>query len=153
MKNLAGVQECDQYIRKELEEAGITAIPVEQVAGEVSYSIEGQLSCFRFSRAWYYWVVDGDVPLEVANEMHATEIGKKDIRVAGHCGRPEPKEWAFPKEEIIEELGLMNTTFGELAEMCNKGEIDAPRFVSEYHIDSQEGLNLFAETIKRHQLM
>lgn len=164
MKNLAGVKECDDEIRKELKEAGIRAISVEKSKGEVPYSIEGQLSYFRFQRAWYYWVVEGDVPLDIANEMYSTEVGKKDVRVAGHCGCPPPEEWAFPREDVLFELGVYkmpseehphgdSPTYGELAEMCNSGKIVAPRYVQSYHIDSQEGLKLFADTIKKHQLM
>lgn len=123
MKNLAGVHECDEDIRKELAEAGIRVVVTKKVNTEVPYSVVGQLSYFTFRRAWYYWVVEGDVPLEVANEMYATEVGKKDVRVAGHCGCPPPAEWA---------------TNG---------------YVGSYHIDSQEGLKLFADTIKKHKLM
>lgn len=164
MKNLVGVQECDVEIRKELTEAGIRIVATEKGNTEVPYSVVGQLSNFTFRRAWYYWMVDGDVPLEVAEEMYATEVGKKDVRVAGHCGCQHPKEWAFPKDEVLFEQGVYkkpseehphgdSPTYGELAEMCNNGKIDAPRFVQSYHIDSQEGLKLFADTIKKHKLM
>lgn len=163
MKNLAGNQECDKYIREELEKAGIRVIHGEKNEGEVPYTLTGQLSYFTFRRAWYYWMVEGDVPLEIAKEMYATEVGKKDVRVTGHCGCPPPEEWAFPKNEVLFELGVYKKpskkhpygsgpTYGELAEMCNSGKINAPRFIQSYHIDSHEGLKLFADTIKKHKL-
>jgi len=123
MKNLAGVQECDKDIRKELTEAGIRMVAVPKGNTEVPFSVIGQLSYFTFRRAWYYWVVEGDVPLAVAQEMYATEVGKRDVRVVGHCGCPPPEEWAIGG------------------------------FVRAYHIDSQEGLKLFADTIRKHGLM
>lgn len=44
-------------------------------------------------------------------------------------------------------------THGELAYMCNNGEIDSPRFVDSYHIDSQAGLNLFVKKLHEHNLV
>jgi hypothetical protein len=85
---------------------------------------------FLFDRRWYYWSVKGKVPLEVAQEMYANPIGRKDVRVAGHCGCPEPK-------------------IGEYGTDWDNGRW----VVSCYHIDSQEGLNLFVETVKRHGLL
>ena len=41
---------------------------------------------FIFKRAWYYWTVNGPVPMEIAKRMYENPIGKKDVRVAGHCG-------------------------------------------------------------------
>lgn len=97
MKNLKGVQNCDDHISEELTKAGIQKVPTERNNIEViPYSIKGQLSYFEFTRAWSYWVVKGKMPLKVAIEMYETEIGKKDIRVAGHCGCPHPENWAFP---------------------------------------------------------
>lgn len=164
MKNLAGDQQCDAEIREELTAAGIEVVPIQKGNTEVPYSVVGQLGNFTFKRAWYYWMVGGDVPLEIAKEMYTTEVGKKDVRVAGHCGCPPPEEWAFPKREVLVELGIFqepceehphgnSPTYGELAKMCNSGKITAPRFVQSYHIDSPEGLKLFADTMKKHKLV
>ena len=123
MKNLAGIQECDTEIRKELTEAGIRTVDTKKGDTEVPYSVVGQLSYFTFRRSWRYWMVDGNVPLEIAKEMYAIEVGKKDVRVVGHCGCPPPEEWAING------------------------------YVGSYHIDSQDGLKLFADTIKKYKLM
>ena len=92
MKNLAGVPMCDVYIRAELEAAGIPIVEVPLDNTEVPYRLIGQLGNFEFRRAWYYWIVSGRVPLEIAKELYANPIGKKDVRVTGHCGCPPPED-------------------------------------------------------------
>lgn len=154
MKNLAGVEDCDEHIRKELTEAGITIVDASEHKGEVPYRFIGVLgmqdfnemehsvicqydptriyaesSSFSFRRAWYYWVVVGYVPLYVAEELYNDPVGKKDVRVEGHCACPPPEEWA------------------------TKHKICGHRVINSYHIDSQEGLNLFVITLKKYNLV
>ena len=107
-------------------------VPAPENRGEVPASIKGVLNkgsdiVFTFVRAWYYWMVAGNVSLEVARIMYENPIGAKDVRVAGHCGCPPPEEWARPAS--------------------------GQRFVDNYHIDSQEGLDLFVATMKEHGLI
>jgi len=148
--NMAGLPNCDEFIEKELIEAQIPirsghenwkyTPPKTHSSGmivvanwedykahwdckdEVPYHIIGVLGDITFKRAWYYWRVQGNVPLKIAKKMYEDPIGKKDVRVSGHCGCPPPKEW------------------------CDK--IEGKKYVTSYHIDSQEGLNLFVKTIK-----
>ncbi len=123
MINLAGDSDCDAQIIRELREAGIEmAILPAPVNREVSYSVVGRLGDFHFKRAWYYWVVNGPVPLDVALELYSHPIGRKDVRVTGHCGCPPPEDWA--------RNGVVNL----------------------YHIDSQSGLNLFVRVLEEHAL-
>lgn len=162
MKNLAGVKGCDEIIRDELAEAGIVALllPGEDVSKhEVPWQVMGvlgaqsfmaeitkypesssvrkmmkaefvdsEVASFRFKRAWYYWMVGGYVPLNVALELYENPVGKKDIRVDGHAGCPSPNEYL--KHPLI------------AGQHC----------IRSYHIDSQEGLNLFVATLKKHNL-
>jgi hypothetical protein len=164
MKNLAGVKECDEFISHELELAGIHQIVLdesERQNHEVPFTVIGLLGAthfrkewdemlikspglvklfspknitphvsFIFCRAWYYWIVTGFVPLHVAEELYADPIGKKDVRVSGHCGCPAPKEWIKDRQLIA-------------GHQC----------VESYHIDSQEGLNLFVRTLRAHSLV
>lgn len=164
MKNLAGKSDCDVYILLELGQAGVEIVEHEErLDREVRASITGQLTKngevkFTFTRAWYYWIVTGEVPLEVAREMYyGNKVGQKDVRVAGHCGCPPPENWAFPKREVLAEvlsqMGIDSITYGDLARLCNDDQINAPRFIDCYHIDSQEGLNLFVATLKNHDLV
>jgi len=163
--NLAGREDCDEHIRRELETAGVEIVEAE-ASSEVPYHFEGRLGDFKFSRAWYYWVVNGKVPLEVARKMYEDPEGKKAVRAAGHCCCPPPEEWAFPSQEDIEkslkEIGwekwvefdgktYPSINYGQMAELCNDGKIKGDRFVDTYHIDTQEGLNLFVKAIKEMQ--
>ena len=156
MKNMAGVEECDDYIREELETAGIDIYNTrEPVDREVAYTLYGGIGgksldeegqgymerhgimvktmkdyvSFTFERAWYYWMVRGYVPLDIAVEMYENPKGKKDIRVAGHCACPHPVDWKVKHK------------------VCGMNVVD------HYHIDSQEGLNYFVETLKKHGLV
>ena len=158
MYNLAGNSNATVYIESELQEAGIEIVRGKMRQGEVKTNITGRLGEFTFKRAWYYWIVSGPVPLDVAKEMYATEIGKEYIRVAGHAGCPPPEEWALPNLDDVlsnemERLGIESISSNKIRELCNNGEIKAPMFVNLYHIDSQEGLNLFVETIRKYKLV
>ena len=164
MKNLAGVPECDEYIREELRKARIIAVPCELTRSEVPYTITGQLGPFKFRRAWYYWVAEGLMPLKLAQELYADPIGKTDVRVDGHCGCPAPEEpWIhyfdsdgkrlvceserldferFFKEELPEIMKKQNYRFSD------DRQRDGEAYVECYHIDTQEGLRLFADVIR-----
>ena len=128
MFNLAGRIENNPYINLELSLAGIHILKGKS-KGEVQYNFEGYIgsACeFKFHRAWAYWIVDGFVPLYIANELYADPVGEKVVRVQGHCGCPPPEQWAKTIPEHGEEL-----------------------FVTCYHIDSWQGLKLFADKIKK----
>ena len=139
-RNMAGVTDCDRWIEKELQEAKIPIrsgfenwslkagtktsngmilikdfddyIHKYRSKSEVPYHIIGILGNYTFKRAWYYWVVRGEVSKKIAKKLYKEPIGKRDVRVGGHCGCPPPK-------------GSVNS----------------------YHIDSQEGLNLFVQMV------
>ncbi len=124
LPNLAGVETCDEFIRKELTEAGIeiSELPVLLGTGEVPYKVIGSISIgptfWGFNRAWRYWVAEGPgIPLKDAMELHKTY--GKEVRVNGHCGCPSPEE----------QNGNFGTGF--------------------YHIDTQQGLNVLAAMIRK----
>lgn len=120
MINLAGDENCDKVIKNELILAKIELVKDVTSKGEVPYTIEGKLGEFRFKRYWYYWVVTGPMPIEIANELYKDPVGKQDIRAGGHCGCVPPNTQASNNDQIVN---------------C-------------YHIDSQVGLRLFADTIR-----
>lgn len=128
MINLAGKQDCDKHIKQELQGAGIKVVPVEPVHTEVHYTLIGHLPGFEFRRAWYYWVVEGDVPIDIARELYVDPIGHTDVRVIGHCGCPPPDEW----------LGGIH---------IQHDWPERPNTIPSYHIDSQTGLNLFVSRV------
>lgn len=124
MRNLAGVKECDLFIERELARARIALEACGEHRGEVPYRMIGRLGPIEFRRAWTYWVARGTVPLEVARQLYADPVGSTDIRVAGHCGCPAP------------EPPWIDT-------------IDGDKFVTSYHIDSEVGLRIFADAIRK----
>lgn len=130
MINLAGPwsAEKDYVIELELRLAGIEPVKREKPFDEVQSKVTGNLGAFTFERAWYYWRVSGLVPIEMAREMYADEIGQRDVRVAGDCARRPPEQWAH----------TYATADGFV--QC----------VDHYHIDSAEGLALFVWMAHKH---
>ncbi|MBI2065007.1 MAG: hypothetical protein HYT62_03085 [Candidatus Yanofskybacteria bacterium] len=166
MENLAGRRDCDKSIERELNRCGIELVRLPSVLhSEVPASITGKLGQFQFHRAWYYWIVRGNMPLPVAQELYDDPVGKTDIRVAGHCGCPPPIEWATyidaegrilcpisEKPQGDSELArsiLARTDIRFVKDPSSEGE----GFVQSYHIDSELGLKIFADTLKRHNLI
>jgi hypothetical protein len=174
VENLAGDKKCDVQILGELEKAGINVIQHNKALdNEVTASITGQLGRFTFVRGWYYWIVSGRMPIDAARKMYADPNGRKDVRVAGHCGCPPPEEWTNwfdpkshrriltmkQKAELEEYANSDSESMNEIAKASLK-EYDFAEdpslvgegFVDTYHIDTQEGLNLFTATIRAYQL-
>jgi hypothetical protein len=166
MKNLAfrepnpvQLKMVSEQIRSELTEAGISILNLEGPQykfTEVPYDCFGVLGkarqleemnshshlwdyglwdsmqknnsfSFRFKRNWTYWVVSGYVPLRVADELYSTDLGKRYVRSGGDAGLRLPLTWST--------------------------WVGGKRFVDCYHIDTQEGLNLFVSTVQRHLLV
>lgn len=160
--NLAGVEDCDVAIRDELEYAGIEIVK-ETAKGEVPYSISGIHNGFTFRRAWYYWVVEGLVPLNVAELMYEDGEGRRNIRVMGNCTCPPPEEWAKWYTKDGREIAptshrtIMIRIFGRqhpTVKNCSyhlsdePGTIDgAGRYIDLYHIDTRDGLKTFVEIL------
>ena len=170
MENLAGDKNCDLQIEKELTRCGIEVVRDQPQEGEVPSSLRGKLGSFDFFRAWYYWAVSGSVPLEVAQELYTDPVGKTDIRVTGHCECPPPEEpWITWRtndghtvvkqsvkkqfEELIEARLLQKSTLDEYIFSDDPASIGASAYVESYHIDSEVGLRLFADTLKKHGLV
>lgn len=163
MRNLAGNQDCDKYIREELEAAGIPVVALPRRSDrEVPALLEGCLIPYRFVRAWYYWVVSGPVPLAVAEEMYADPEGRKSVRVDGHCGCPPPADWArpinpasgrrvFPESEVAKQPELIQESLRN-CEHVMEDVSELPFGITCYHIDAQAGLNLFVATVRKHKL-
>lgn len=160
-KNLAGCEDCDHYIRLELGDAGIGVIncspnQILEEFREVPWTVLGYLggnenlihefqnkhkdilttkvslpylASFTFKRKWRYWEVIGDVPLEVAEVIYeASQKDKLLIRAGCHCGDLPPDKF---KSEV---------------------KIAGHYCIDSYHIDTQEGLKVFADLIKSHNL-
>ena len=92
MINLAGRKDCDGYIRNELTRARVELVEHEQVMenSEVPARLTGKLGKFKFTRAWYYWIVDGDVPIDVARVLWQDPEGQATVRASGRAGGSDP---------------------------------------------------------------
>ena len=125
MKNLAGVLGCESTIKDELAYAGITCHYIDPGRSEVPSHICGRLCGWTFTRAWYYWRATGPaLPFKYAAPLH--ELIGKEVRVGGHAGCPSPEKWYGKTGPIPNIIG-----------------------VPSYHIDTQEGLTIFAATLKK----
>lgn len=174
MINLAGYQHCDGPIEGELIRAGVEIVRGERSTGEVATTITGKLGPFEFRRAWYYWVATGMVPLALAKELYADPAGRLDVRAGG--------DWTAPDPENSYVTRYYTADGKEIFDLANKAEIERYRdrsegdekqhyaallekhafhdnpaeigkpFVSSYHIDSDVGLRVFADAIKKHGL-
>ena len=170
MQNLAGKKDCDTFIERELVRCGIEVVLNQPRDGEVASSLRGQLGAFQFKRAWRYWMVEGDVPLSVARELYNDPVGKEDIRVSGHCGCPAPDDghWAIWKaedgrvvvatdheaklRELVGNGTLPEAVLSEYVFSDDPKSMGAKAYITSYHIDSEVGLRIFADTLKKHQL-
>lgn len=163
------MSDLNNQARTALKAAGIPVVELDPFPGDrVGYT--GKLGPFTFTRSHsYYWIVKGPVPIDVANELYADYIGKKDVRSGGHCGCPSPSEYGQSLTAQNGKHVLAQKDVDEFRSFMLKGVIptnaldryvlpDTPEavgaayFVDLYHIDSQEGLELFADTIKKHKL-
>lgn len=176
MINLAGVKDANKFILEELYLAGICAIKIDTVEGEVPFSFVGKIGNWTLKRRRYYWSATVEdkkngLPLKEAMELHNKKHPIDDsklgniIRSGGHCGCPSPDEYgAQPvyNEELDEQLkklgykeeyselmkkNYISINVGEVSELCNEGKLTVERYVSCYHIDDQIGLNEFAKFI------
>lgn len=173
MQNLAGkeISFNNDQLSMELEGAGITAISGKVTTGEVKSNITGLLGGITFERAWYYWCVYCWIPYSVALKIYDDPIGKKDVRIDGHCGCLSPDKcgimWAnketgkiiLQMHEKIQCEGYLGKT-GSIVRIAEKilqthEFADDPKvasnengFASTYHIDSYEGLKLFSRIVK-----
>jgi hypothetical protein len=177
MENLAGNTRCDRYIRDELTKARIPEVAEVDSRGEVPATVMDKFHGFTFQRAWYYYMVHGDMPLDVAVELHADPLGLSDVRVDGNCMCPPPGpphhvkyfdandyqlvpphpkndetviDWASRTDYFHRELVARYDA--QYRRVENPADEAVIAVVSSYHIDSLAGLRLFADTIRKHDL-
>jgi len=165
MKNLAGNNEADKFIREELYLAGVPTQPLDS-DGEVPYTIIGKVGNWTFKRYWYYWVVrvkqaDDGLPISVAQKLfdqpypidsEYDNLGEI-VRTMGGAGNQSPEDNGgtipypeFPKEFTSKDIVEATKFFKDFKDNW-KGE----HFIDCYHIDDQIGLNEFVKFIKENQ--
>lgn len=170
--NLAGREDCDRHIERELTRHGIEVVRGPKADKEVAATITGKLGPFKLRRAWTYWIVSGPFPLDVATKLYETDpVWRDEVRAAGHCGCPPPKEWATYRNEAgVEILDRKNedesrryaempegsTTMREIGLKVLREHVfaDDPSAVAhhatvdDFHIDSELGLRLWADAAR-----
>jgi len=166
MSNLAGRMENNPFVTLELTLAGINIVQ-EDGKGEVKYKYAGYLgsACeFKFTRAWTYWIVSGNVPLDIANELYADPEGKKYVRSGGDCGLRPPETWArwitTDLKEVVAQHEIDEIESEKIREVFTdnpkykivKGDPSkvSQQYVTCYHIDTWQGLKLFTDKIKEY---
>ncbi len=117
--NMAGVEACDEVLEKELLEAGI-----EVHILPISIGGEVPTKIIGSVQGWnferaWYYWVAKGPGISVEDATDLFNTHGQEVRTDGHCGCPSPKEW--------------NGNFG----------------TGMYHVDTQEGLNALAATIKK----
>lgn len=126
----------------------------------------GDLTITKSGSRWYY-LVEGRVPLELANQLYDDPVGRTDIRVACHCMCPPPAEWATwyapsgrkivgldQQDECLRYVNSSSEYMRGVAERLLQ-ELDfaedpsavpgAEGFVESYHVDSEVGLRVFSD--------
>lgn len=156
----------DSDIRRTFKRCGINIVEPDAVT-----RLHGTIGSFRVHRGHsYYWIVDGQIPIDMARELYAHPVGVTDIRVAGHCGCPAPElPWvncfdADGVELAHDPSGEEEKTYRGFVERGHiKPELRPVRFVPDalaaaariivdgYHIDSELGLYVFAEAVRARQ--
>jgi len=167
MRNLAGRPDADEWVRKELNKASIPIVSLEPHTREVQATIGGQIGHFRFVRAWYYWTVQGMVPLHVAKRISRHPHGLQETRAGGHSMGVHPRQvatrylanggqvWPEEQREDWEALVERHPKYLEDANAADVFSDDSTvgrLFVTSYHIDSPAGLRMFAKIVRRYGL-
>lgn len=171
MINLAGPnhERNNKAILEELERVGLSPSSYEvRPNQEVVTDFYAKWNGITFTRAWYYWVAHGPVSLDVAKSLYATPVGKKDIRVCGHCGCVAPESpWVTWLDRATNKKIIPTKNLQELAKLSpvmeetwakefkeehifhdDPASLDAFGYIDNYHIDSELGLYLFVQAIK-----
>lgn len=172
LQNLAGKSNADEVITDELYLAGVNKFDkVTKSDSDVPYTIVGRLDCgkvdFTFRRFWYYYVVDGFVPPDIAFLLQKSKYGKQ-IRPSGDCSPDDYSTYLKWYDASYKEINLPETKaeFEQYAnettylgkrciELLNTLEFREPRskpgdsqFITTYHIDSLTGLKYFVDTVQ-----
>ena len=151
-------READLKVKEELQIAGIPVVDLYgYINNEVKTNYIGVLNGFVFIRAWTYWIVRGNMPLERANELYA-KYKDLQIRVAGHAGNPAPKGWTRNKDynklvaPYVEQFRNEEITMDEFIKIGNEILEQGEQVITSYHIDTQLGLCKFVEFIKNNNI-
>jgi len=121
MIDLSGVVDCDVYIRQELEEAGIEVEEIKKIHTRIPSSLIGKIGAWTLWRRRVSW------------------------RASACVGDGIPKEYAEDLNDYYFEV----IRVGGMSDGCEVHEYASDRgTIGRYHIDTQEGLNAFADLVR-----
>ena len=126
--------QMNDVLRGELAAAGIEVIEptAEEIAKATEHGyralVKGQLRrrgkpVMKFIRCWYYWEANGRVPYRAAMALWKDPVGKQYVRAAGVSHGDDPRNWL---------------------DYDHRGA-----YIECYHIDDQDGLNLFVAELRK----
>ena len=129
--------------------------------GEVPSRLVGRLGPVEFWRASTYWVVEGPVPVTLATELYEDPIGS-----TGTAAAPPPSSsWVrwylangtrvLPTQGQVqyESLHRSRPDFLPFAVFHDDPKsLGASGFVESYNVDTEIGLRLLSDAIRRHGL-
>ena len=157
-------------IRQELENANIEINEVsiselqrenlKKLVGVLDTPIRGSLKkngkvTADFIRRSGFWLVHTEIPLEIANLLFDNPDGRKSIIINGVDNYYRPEKYARPSgEEIDKAASILKREISpsEIMTLYRKGIIKGDLYIGLYRICKQEGLRLFAQTLREHNL-
>jgi hypothetical protein len=120
-----------------------------------------------------YWIVRGPVPFAVALRVHSHPVGRRHVRVNGDCTCPAPTlthgpggaefRNAFGQLVIDDPDGIQEQAVDDAIKRGMLSEFSRPRFsrdaakeaeafITLYHVDTAEALDLLALCLREHIL-
>lgn len=119
----------------------ICALELERAKIPIYYDsgVSGELFGIVFTRRGHVWWANGFVNLKIAEEIYADPVGRTDIRLNKDASPPsEYGMWGMNKDGFLTD---------------DRYSKDAVDFVSVhgYDIDSEVGLRVFADILRKHE--
>jgi hypothetical protein len=159
----------DRAIARSLERARIEVVPSEQPSGDPPSRLHGKLGPIEIARRLSGWMADGPVPLAVAHVLYKHPVGRREIRIAGRADHPPPEApwvvWYTAHGERVYPVhlkGRFRTTCEQspgLVQMSPAAifhdeptKIGATAYIDLYHIDSEDGLQVFGSVLRAHDV-
>ena len=135
-------------------------LSIRNIPDAIDTSIQGILTkgnekTANFIRRDKYWLVHTEIPLNAANELFHHPIGRTSVIINGRDNRYEPLKHARPSNKEMANAALSlgrEILTDEVMALYQQGIITGGLFISLYRIYTQDGLNLFAETMRKHGL-
>ena len=161
MENLARCEydaEADKKVKEELLTAGIPILELGVMDREVKTRYIGILNGFVFQRAWCYWVVKGNMPLQYAKILYEKHSDLM-IRANGDCSNPHPERSSCNKDfdklcqSYIEKYQKHEISGEELNRIGKELEAQGEQVIRMYHVDTQPGLCRLSEMIRKNHIV